>query len=158
MNSNYLLFYLLFLFTLTAFSQSKDAQHLVERFTHGAENGYSWLEYARTSHTVEDYRYNYLASMLDYHRGRKLLGLKPRIPVDCFDEINKLAEEGKGEEIDLHAMVKLVDKFYSSKENLIIPILGAYCYCIKSLTDLSEIKLEEYRKVLIDFSNSKSEQ
>jgi len=141
-----------------SYSQNQDAYNLDIRFTHGAENGYSWLEYARTSHTVEDYRYNYLASMLEYHRGRKLAGLKPRIPVDCFDDINKLGEEGKGEEIDLHAMVKLVDKFYSSKENLIIPILGAYCYCIKSLTDLSEMKLEGYRKELLNFSNSKSEE
>ena len=153
MNPKCLLFLLLFLCSLTAFSQSKDAQHLDERFTHGAENGYSWLEYAKTSHTVEDYRYDFLASMLDYHRGRKQAGLKPKFPIDCFDDIYKLSEAGKGEEIDLHAMVKLVDKFYSSKENLIIPILGAYCYCIKSLTNLNEIKLETYRKELLDFSN-----
>ncbi len=154
MKPNYLLFSFLFLASTTVFAQSRDAQHLNERFTHGAENGYSWLEYAKTSHTVEDYRYNFLASMLDYHRGRKQAGLKPKFPIDCFDDIYKLSEAGKGEEIDLHAMVKLVDKFYSSKDNLIIPILGAYCYCIKSLTDLSEIKLEGYRKELLDFSNT----
>lgn len=154
MNPNYLLFSFLFLASTTVFAQSRDAQHLNERFTHGAENGYSWLEYAKTSHTVEDYRYNFLASMLDYHRGRKQAGLKPKFPIDCFDDIYKLSEAGRGEEIDLHAMVKLVDKFYSRKDNLIIPILGAYCYCIKSLTDLSEIKLEGYRKELLDFSNT----
>jgi len=154
MNPNYLLFSFLFLASTTVFAQSRDAQHLNERFTHGAENGYSWLEYAKTSHTVEDYRYNFLASMLDYHRGRKQAGLKPKFPIDCFDDIYKLSEAGRGEEIDLHAMVKLVDKFYSRKDNLIIPILGAYCYCIKSLTNLSEIKLEGYRKELLDFSNT----
>lgn len=154
MKPNYLLFSFLFLASTTVFAQSRDAQHLNERFTHGAENGYSWLEYAKTSHTVEDYRYNFLASMLDYHRGRKQAGLKPKFPIDCFDDIYKLSEAGRGEEIDLHAMVKLVDKFYSRKDNLIIPILGAYCYCIKSLTDLSEIKLEGYRKELLDFSNT----
>lgn len=69
MKPNYLLFSFLFLASTTVFAQSRDAQHLNERFTHGAENGYSWLEYAKTSHTVEDYRYNFLASMLDYHRG-----------------------------------------------------------------------------------------
>jgi hypothetical protein len=135
-----------------------DAQHLVERFTHGAENGYSWLEYAKTSHTTEDYRYNYLAAMLDYHRGRKILGLKPKVPIDCFDEIYKLSEAGKGEELELHAMVELVNKFYSTEENLIIPILGAYCYSIKSLTEIKVEKLEAYRKELLTFSMKKSEE
>ena len=90
--------------------------------------------------------------MLDYHRGRRLLGLKPRVPMDCFDEIFKLSDTGKGEELDLHAMVHLVDKFYSSEENLIIPILGAYCYSIKSLTGINVEKLEEYRNELLTFS------
>lgn len=158
MNPHYLLFSVLFLFSITVFAQTRDAQHLNERFTHGAENGYSWLEYAKTSHTVEDYRYNYLASMLDYHRGRKQLGLKPRIPVDCFDDIYKLSESGVGNEIDLHSMVKLVDNFYSDDENLIIPILGAYCYSIKSLAGLNKKDLEKYRQELLTFSRSKSEQ
>ena len=140
------------------YSQNQDAYNLDKRFTHGAENGYSWWEYAKTSHTVEDYRYNFLAAMLDYHRGRKQVGLKPKFPIDCFDDINKLGEAGKGEELDLHAMVKMIDKFYSKEENLIIPILGAYCYCIKSLTNLSNEKLENYRQELLKFSLNKLEQ
>jgi hypothetical protein len=152
------IFLIFFFYSAIGLSQSTDAQHLKERFTHGAENGYSWWAYAKTSHTVEDYRYNYLASMLEYHRGRKQLGLKPRIPVDCFDDIYKLSESGIGNEIDLYAMVKLVDNFYSDDENLIIPILGAYCYCIKSLAGLNEKDLEKYRQELLTFSRSKSEQ
>ena len=148
---------LLFL-SLQNFAQDMNAQYLEKRYTHGAENGYSWLEYAKTSHTTEDYRYNYLVAMLDYHRGRRLLGLKPRVPIDCFDEIFKLSDTGKGEELDLHAMVNLVDKFYSSEENLIIPILGAYCYSIKSLTGINVEKLEEYRNELLTFSLKKSEE
>lgn len=141
-----------------SYSQNQDAYNLDKRFTQGAENGYSWLEYAKTSHTVEDYRYNFLAAMLDYHRGRKQMGLKHKLPIDCFDDIYKLGEAGKGEEIDLHAMVMLIDKFYSKEENLIIPILGAYCYCVKSLTDLSNEKLENYRQELLKFSLNESEQ
>lgn len=145
-------------FSLQNFAQDMSAQHLEKRYTHSAENGYSWLEYAKTSHTTEDYRYNYLATMLDYHRGRKLIGLKPRVPIDCFDEIFKLSEAGKGDELDLHLMVKLVDEFYSIGENLVIPILGAYCYSIKSLTGINVAKLEEYRKELLTFSLNKSEE
>lgn len=129
-----------------SYSQNQDAYNLDKRFTHGAENGYSWWEYAKSSHTVEDYRYNFLAAMLDYHRGRKQIGFKPKVPIDCFDDINKLGEAGKGDEIDLHAMVKLIDKFFSKEENLIIPILGAYCYSIKKISGYTEDALEAYRQ------------
>lgn len=144
--------------TSITYSQNKDFYNLDKRFTHGAENGYSWWDYAKASQTVEDYRYNFLAAMLDYHRGRKQMGLKPKFPIDCFDDIYKLNEAGKGEDIDLNAMVKLIDKFYSYEENLVIPILGAYCYCVKSLTEISDKKLEDYRQELLKFSISKSEQ
>lgn len=142
----------------SSYSQNKDVYNLDKRFTHGAENGYSWWDYAKSSHTVEDYRYNFLAAMLDYHKGRKQAGLKPKFPIDCYDDIYKLSEAGKGEEIDLYAMVRMIDNFYSKEENLIIPILGAYCYCIKSLTEISDNQLEDYRQELLKFSLSKSEQ
>lgn len=151
--------FLIFLLAVSvSFSQNKDVYNLDKRFTNGAENGYSWWEYAKTSHTVEDYRYNFLAAMLDYHRGRKQMGLKPKFPIDCSDDIYILSEAGKGEEIDLHAMVRLIDKFYSYQDNLVIPILGAYCYCVKSLTEISDEQLEDYRQELLKFSLNKSEQ
>lgn len=152
-----ILLILIVLASSISYTQNQDAYNLDKRFTHGAENGYSWLEYAKKSHTVEDYRYNFLSAMLDYHKGRKQMGLKPKFPINCYDDINKLGEAGKGNEIDLNAMVKMIDKFYSKEDNLIIPILGAYCYCVKSLTDLSNEELENYRQDFLKFSLSKSE-
>ncbi len=63
-----------------------------------------------------------------------------------------LPSEIKLEELDLNLMVKMIDDFYGSKENLVIPIIGAYCYCVKDLAGLSLKDLESYRQELLDFS------
>jgi hypothetical protein len=77
---------------------------------------------------------------------------KPKLPIGCRDDIAKLGESNKSEELDLDFMVEKIDAFYSRKENLIIPIIAAYCYCIKDLAGLSIKDLESYRQELLAFS------
>jgi hypothetical protein len=77
---------------------------------------------------------------------------KPKMPLGCRDDINKLSQSNKSEELDLNFMVNMIDDFYSKEENLVIPIIGAYCYCVKDLAGYSEIELEKYRQDLLTFS------
>jgi hypothetical protein len=49
-------------------------------------------------------------------------------------------------------MVKMVDDFYTIKENLIIPVLGAYCFSVKKLVSVSSEELEKYRQKLLKYS------
>jgi hypothetical protein len=72
--------------------------------------------------------------------------------IGCRDDISKLGESKNSEELDLNFMVKMIDEFYSIKENLVIPVIGAYCYCVKDLAGLSLKDLESYRKELLEFS------
>lgn len=51
---------------------------------------------------------------------------KPKMTIGCRDDISKIGESKNSEELDLNFMVKMIDEFYSRKENLIIPVIGAY--------------------------------
>lgn len=141
----------IFLFVLfisvQLFSQTQD-----ERYTKGAENGYVWLSLNQSNNTLTDYKFEYLASMLDNQRYMILYEKKPKMPIGCRDDIVKLGESKNSEELDLNFMVKMIDDFYSRKENLVIPVIGAYCYCVKDLAGLSLKDLESYRQELLDFS------
>ena len=137
----------LLLFSIQLFSQTQD-----ERYTKGAENGYAWLSLNQSGNTLTDYKFEYLASMLDNQRYMILYEKKPKMPIGCRDDIAKLGESKKSEELDLNLMVKMIDDFYSRKENLVIPIIGAYCYCVKDLAGLSLKNLESYRLELLVFS------
>jgi len=127
------------------FSQDK-------RYTKGAENGYVWLTLNQSYNTLTDYKFEYLASMLENQRYMIKYDNKPKLPIVCRDDITKLGESNKSEELDLDFMVEKIDEFYSRKENLIIPIIAAYCYCIKDLAGLSIKDLESYRQELLAFS------
>jgi len=123
-----------------------------KRYTQGAENGYVWLTLNQSNNILTDYKFEYLASMLENQRYMIMYQQKPKLPIGCRDEVAKIGESKKSEELDLNFMVKKIDEFYSRKENLIIPIIGAYCYCIKDLAGLSTKDLESYRQELLSFS------
>jgi len=123
-----------------------------KRYTQGAENGYVWLTLNQSNNILTDYKFEYLASMLENQRYMIMYQQKPKLPIGCRDEVAKIGESKKSEELDLNFMVKKIDEFYSRKENLIIPIIGAYCYCIKDLAGLSTKDLEGYRQELLSFS------
>jgi len=123
-----------------------------KRYTKDAENGYVWIGLNQSYNILTDYKFEYLASMLENQRYMIMYQKKPKMPIGCKDEIAKIGESKKSEEIDLNFMVKKIDEFYSRKENLIIPIIGAYCYCIKDLAGLNTEDLESYRQELLSFS------
>jgi hypothetical protein len=145
---NTLLTAIAFLLTLSVFPQDK-------RYTHNSENGFMWLDFEKRM-IVKDMKYDFLSVMLDNQKLKKLSG-SYKNDLGCDKEISKLQLEDNNK-LDLHLMVKMVDKFYSSNSNLIVPINFAYCYCIKEQAGFQLEELEVYRKKLIDFSLSKSEQ
>ena len=42
-------------------------------------------------------------------------------------------------------VVKQIDNFYSEQENLVIPIVFAYCYTIKKLAGVTDKELKDYQ-------------
>jgi hypothetical protein len=123
-----------------------------KRYTKGAENGYVWITLNQSYNTLTDYKFEYLASMLENQQFMIKYNNKPKLPIGCRDDIAKVGESENAEELDLNLMVKMIDEFYARKENLIIPVLGAYCYCVKDLAGLSSNDLESYRQELLGFS------
>lgn len=141
---------ILFVFLLLCVQSGSQTQD--ERYTKGAENGYAWLSLNQSNNTLTDYKFEYLASMLDNQRYMILYEQKPKMPIGCRDDIAKLGEAKNSGELDLNLMVKMIDDFYSRKENLVIPVIGAYCYCVKDLAGLNLKDLETYRQELLSFS------
>lgn len=135
------------LFALTIFAQDKI-------YTKGLPNGYAWTAPSLVSSPIYAKDESLLASLAqrNYLSNIDSSINKNSFPLDCDPDINKLLKENKS--IDFKEIVKLIDKFYTIKENLIIPVLGAYCYCIKELAGYKEVDLISYRKKLIEFSNS----
>ena len=123
-----------------------------KRYTKGAENGYVWITLNQSYNTLTDYKFEYLASMLENQRYMIKYDNKSRIPIGCRDDISKVGESESAEELDLNFIVEMIDEFYRRKENLIIPVIGAYCYCIKDLAGLNLNDLESYRQELLSFS------
>ena len=123
-----------------------------KRYTKGAENGYVWITLNQSYNPLTDYKFEYLASMLENQSYMIKYDNKPKMPIGCRDDIAKVGESENAEELDLNYMVEMIDEFYTRKENLVIPIIGAYCYCIKDLSGLTREDLENYRQELLDFS------
>ena len=130
------------LFTLTILAQDKF-------YTRGLVNGFAWT--APPS-----------ASMLAYSKGKSLSRMLNRrkyqteiqrdvsFPLGCEAEIEELLKAKSSSTIDLQTIEKMIDEFYDNQENLAIPVLGAYCCCIKELTGDSTVEIEKYRKKLLD--------
>ena len=123
-----------------------------KRYTKGAENGYVWITLNQSYNPLTDYKFEYLASMLENQSYMIKYDNKPKMPIGCRDDIAKVGESENAEELDLNYMVEMIDEFYTRKENLVIPIIGAYCYCIKDLSGLTREDLENYRQELLEFS------
>jgi hypothetical protein len=101
---------------------------------------------------IDDSKSNYLSGMLERTRLEKqqVSELEDLI---CDEEFYSLLKEEKSEEISMDDMVDAINHFYENKENLVIPILLAYCYCIKFFSGIDEEELEMYRGELLEFSN-----
>ena len=136
-----------FIFSLTFNLLAQD-----KRYTRGAENGFVWITLAQPGNILTDYKNDYLASMLENQRLKKLVQKKQTSPIDCENDVRYLSESDKSNQLDLGVMVKMNDGFYSNEENLIIPIMGAYCYSIKALAGTDKVDLETYRQKLLIFS------
>lgn len=140
----------LVIFLLVILNSFQFAQY--KRYTKGAENGYVWITLNQSYSTLTDYKFEYLASMLENQRYMIKYENKPKLPIGCRDDIAKVGESENAEELDLNFMVEMIDEFYTRKENLIIPVIGAYCYCVKNLAGLNLKELENYRQELLAFS------
>ncbi|WP_337866239.1 hypothetical protein [Ignavibacterium sp.] len=135
----------LFLISLEAAAQDK-------RFTHSAENGYMWIDYEKYS-IMRDMKYDYLSSMLERQKVINLFQLQDD-SLSCREDIKNLLESNEQNQIDLSLMVKQIDKFYSEEKLRIIPIVFAYCYCVKELAGKSKKELTEYLIKILKFSES----
>ena len=136
---------LLVLLPITVFAQS-------ERYTKGAENGYTWIRMEDPSQHYSTSKETYLSSILE--RYRLTQEKHPEIAsFSCRDDMNKLTADGKSDEISLEDVVEEIDKFYSQSDNMIIPIIFAYCYSIKKLAGARQEELSNYRKQIFLFCN-----
>jgi hypothetical protein len=123
-----------------------------DRYTKDAENGYTWIRMEDPIKFYSTSKENYLSSILDRYRLTE--EKHPEIAsLSCRDDMNKLLEEGKSEEISLEDIVNEINIFYSGSENMIIPIIFAYCYSIKKLAGASDKELNFYKKEVLKFCN-----
>ena len=129
--------------TKVSFAQS-------ERYTKGAENGYMWLAMDEPTLSYNVSKGNYLSSILERIRvtGEKY----PEIAsLTCKEDINKLYNDEKSEKLSLEDVVKAIDGFYSHSNNLVIPIIFAYCYTIKKFAGVNSKELRIYRDDVLKF-------
>ena len=134
---------IILILTTTSFTQS-------DRYTKGAENGNMWLAMDDPALPYNVSKENYLSSILERIR---VTGEKhPEIAsLTCRDDINKLYNEGESDNISLEDVVKEIDQFYSRSDNLVIPIIFAYCYTIKKFAGVSNKGLRKYREDVLKF-------
>lgn len=126
------------------------------RYTKGADNGYAWISLSQPTNKLTDYKQNYLASLLENQKIKKMSGVKIFPLFDCNEDVLRIDKSKKTFGLDI--VVKMIDNFYSSDNNLIIPVLGAYCYCIKELAGVDSKELEKYSLELLNYSTEQSEQ
>lgn len=140
----------LFLFLFIILSLTVAAQD--KRYTHNAENGFMWHDFEKRI-IGRDLKYEYLSSLLEKQKVINSYQFKFD-SLDCRSDTKFLFESGKADNIDLSDMVKRIDRFYSREDYMIIPIMYAYCYCIKEIVGRSEHKLKKYIAELLQFSLS----
>jgi hypothetical protein len=140
-----LLLFLFLILNLSVTAQDK-------RFTHNAENGYMWIDFEKRI-IGRDLKYEYLGSLLEKQKVINSYQFKSD-SLGCRNDIKFLFESGKADKIDLSDMVKRIDEFYKTKDYLIIPIMYAYCYCIKEIAGRSGYELNKYITKLLQFSSN----
>jgi len=121
------------------------------RYTKGTENGYTWIEIGESNLLFDDSKSNYLSGMLERMRleNQQIPELENLI---CRKEFYLLLIDKKSDVISMDDMVDAINQFYGNNENLMIPILLAYCYCIKFFSGVDDEQLEMYRWQLLEFS------
>jgi hypothetical protein len=121
-------------------------------YTKGLPNGFAWTAPFLSSKPVYAKEESLLASLQERNRLADIDSSinKRSFPLDCDDYINKLKNENIT--IEFEKITKSIDDFYAIEENLIVPVLGAYCYSVKKLTGVDVKDLENYRKELLQFS------
>lgn len=136
---------LVVLLPISVFTQS-------DRYTKGAENGYTWIRMEDPAQYYSTSKETYLSSILD--RYRLTQEKHPEIAsLSCREDMEKLSGEGKSDKISLEDVVGEIDNFYSRSDNMIIPIIFAYCYTIKKFAGVSQDELSNYRKQIFLFCN-----
>jgi hypothetical protein len=134
---------LFILLPIAVFAQS-------ERYTKGAENGYTWIRMEDPNQHYSTSKDTYLSSILE--RYRLTQEKHPEISsLSCREDMEKLSTEGKSDEISLEDVVEEIDRFYSQSDNMIIPIIFAYCYSIKKLAGTGIKELNSYKEEVLLF-------
>ncbi len=142
--SNILIIIITLLFAFYSLAQDK-------RLTKGAENGYTWISMGNPHLLHDDSKDIYLSGILERLRLLKLT--QPLIDsLSCREEYYALLKEGKPGDITMADMITSIDKFYSNRNNLVIPIVFAYCYSIKNFAGVSKEELNSYLEKLLAFS------
>ena len=122
------------------------------RLTKGSENGYTWISMGNPYILHDDSKEIYLSGILERIRLER-----PEKPLtdslSCREEFKFLLEEGRPGDITMTDMINSIDNFYSNTENLVIPIVFAYCYNIKKFAGTSKDELNTYLEKLLAFSN-----
>jgi hypothetical protein len=141
---------ILIIITTLSFTICCSAQD--KRLTKGAENGYAWITMGNPHILHDDSKDVYLSGILERLRLLKLP--KPLIDsLSCREEYYALLKEGKPGDITMDDMIDSIDRFYADDENLVIPIVFAYCYNIKKFVGVNKEELNSYREKLLVFSN-----
>jgi hypothetical protein len=125
-------------------------------YTKGLVNGYAWTDQNSTMALTHS-KTESLGAILERRNSLSLPNSdlnKSSFPLDCDSDIEKLDKLSKSNTIELDAIVKMIDDFYVKKENLIIPVLGAYCCSVKKLSDVSPEEIEKYRTKLLEYSKN----
>ena len=123
-------------------------------YTKGLANGFAWTAplsisppvYAKEESLLEGRAWRNYLSNIDTSINKRTF------PLDCEEDIFNLEELNKTKPLEMDIIVKMIDKFYKNPENLIIPVLGAYCCSVKELAGVSEDEIETYRKKLLEYS------
>ncbi len=132
-------------FALTILAQDKF-------YTKGLANGYAWT--APPSASMLAYsKSESLSEMLIIKQYQTDIQREVSFPLYCKDDVDKLLDSNSLSTIELETIEKMIDVFYESKENLIIPVLGAYCYNIKKLAGYNSEELKSYKENLLKFCN-----
>jgi hypothetical protein len=121
-----------------------------ERYTKGAENGYSWFAMEESQLPYNNTKYKYLNSILEKDKimQSKFPGSAQLL---CEKEKNQLLESGKSDNFSLEDVIKKIDEFYSVEDNRVIPIIFAYCYVIKKEAGFSQKQLSDYIEDVLIF-------
>ncbi len=122
-------------------------------YTKGLANGYAWTAPPSAS-KVAYAKGESLSAMLFYKKFETDVQRKISFPLDCKDDVDKLIQSSYSATIEIETIEKMIDEFYAKKENLIIPVLGAYCCSVKKLSGVSPEEIEKYRTKLFEYSKN----